>query len=171
MITEKEEEIEITSAELEEAVRIQEAQYEAMKKRIKFMYEKGDTFYLELLLTSGGFADMTNKADYIEALSRYDRNKLEEYINTIELVKLCKEELETEKEVLDEARLAVEEEEANINALIKQKEDQILSVTSDISTKEAARSGLYKSTNVLQLLKPLTFQSTQPSEWSCATIP
>ena len=138
MITEKEEEIEITSAELEEAVRIQEAQYEAMKKRIKFMYEKGDTFYLELLLTSGGFADMTNKADYIEALSRYDRNKLEEYINTIELVKLCKEELETEKEVLDEARLAVEEEEANINALIKQKEDQILSVTSDISTKEAA---------------------------------
>lgn len=138
MITEKEEEIEITAAELEEAIRQQEEQYEAMKKRIKFMYEKGDTFYLELLLTSGGFADMTNKADYIEALSRYDRNKLEEYIHTIELVKLCKEELEAEKEVLDQARQAVEEEEANINALIEQKEAQILSVTSDISTKEAA---------------------------------
>ncbi|MDE6882546.1 MAG: M23 family metallopeptidase [Lachnospiraceae bacterium] len=138
MITEKEEEIEITAAELEEAVRIQEEQYAAMKKRIKFMYEKGDTFYLELLLTSGGFADMTNKADYIEALSRYDRNKLEEYIDTIELVKLCKEELEAEREVLNEAKLAVEEEEANISALIDQKEEQILSVTSDISTKEAA---------------------------------
>lgn len=138
MITEKEEEIEITAAELEEAIRIQEEQYAAMKKRIKFMYEKGDTFYLELLMSSGGFADMTNKADYIESLSRYDRNKLEEYINTIELVKLCKEELEAEKEVLDEAKLAVEEEEANINALIEQKEAQILSVTSDISTKEAA---------------------------------
>ena len=138
MITEKEEEIEVTAAELEEARRIQEEQYAAMKKRIKFMYEKGDTFYLELLMSSGGFADMTNKADYIESLSRYDRNKLEEYINTIELVKLCKEELEAEKEVLDEAKLAVEEEEANINALIEQKEAQILSVTSDISTKEAA---------------------------------
>ena len=138
MITEKEEEIEVTAAELEEAIRIQEEQYAAMKKRIKFMYEKGDTFYLELLMSSGGFADMTNKADYIESLSRYDRNKLEEYINTIELVKLCKEELEAEKEVLDEAKLAVEEEEANINALIEQKEAQILSVTSDISTKEAA---------------------------------
>ena len=135
MITEKEEEIEVTAAELEEAIRIQEEQYAAMKKRIKFMYEKGDTFYLELLMSSGGFADMTNKADYIESLSRYDRNKLEEYINTIELVKLCKEELEAEKEVLDEAKLAVEEEEANINALIEQKEAQILSVTSDISTK------------------------------------
>ncbi len=138
MIAEKEEEIEVTAAELEEAIRIQEEQYAAMKKRIKFMYEKGDTFYLELLMSSGGFADMTNKADYIESLSRYDRNKLEEYINTIELVKLCKEELEAEKEVLDEAKLAVEEEEANINALIEQKEAQILSVTSDISTKEAA---------------------------------
>ena len=29
----------------------------------------------------------------------------------------------------------------------------------------------YKSTNVLQLLKPLMFQSAQPFEWSCATTP
>ena len=109
-----------------------------MKKRIKFMYEKGDTFYLELLFTAGGFADMTNKADYIESLSRYDRNKLEEYVATKELVQLCKEELEAEKEVLAEAKTAVEEEEANVSALINQKEQQIKTVTSDISTKEAA---------------------------------
>ena len=138
MITEKEEEIEVTAAELEEAIRIQEEQYAAMKKRIKFMYEKGDTFYLELLFTAGGFADMTNKADYIESLSRYDRNKLEEYVATKELVQLCKEELEAEKEVLAEAKTAVEEEEANVSALINQKEQQIKTVTSDISTKEAA---------------------------------
>ena len=138
MITEKEEEIEVTAAELEEAIRIQEEQYAAMKKRIKFMYEKGDTFYLELLFTAGGFADMTNKAYYIESLSRYDRNKLEEYVATKELVQLCKEELEAEKEVLAEAKTAVEEEEANVSALINQKEQQIKTVTSDISTKEAA---------------------------------
>ena len=138
MITEKEAEIEETTLELEEAIRQQEAQYEAMKKRIKFMYEKGDTFYLELLFTAGGFADMTNKADYIESLSRYDRNKLEEYVATKELVQLCKEELEAEKEVLAEAKTAVEEEEANVSALINQKEQQIKTVTSDISTKEAA---------------------------------
>ena len=138
MITEKEEEIEETARELEEAIRQQEEQYDAMKKRIKFMYEKGDTFYLELLLTSGGFADMTNKADYIESLSRYDRDKLEEYVATKELVQLCKEDLEVEKEVLAEAKVAVEEEEAAVSALIDQKEQQIKAVTSDISTKEAA---------------------------------
>lgn len=138
LIAEKEEEIEETGKELDAAIEQQEQQYEAMKKRIKFMYEKGDTFYLELLLTSGGFADMTNKADYIEALSRYDRNKLEEYAETTELIQLCKEELEAEKEVLDEAKLAVEQEEANVNTLIAEKEAQITAVSSDISNKEAA---------------------------------
>lgn len=137
-ITEKEAQIVVTTEELNEAIKQQEDQYEAMKKRIRFMYEKGDTFYLEMLFSSAGFADMMNKADYIEALSRYDRNKLEEYVQTREMVELCKEELETEKELLDEAKIAVEAEEANISSLIEEKEAQIRSVSGDISNKEAA---------------------------------
>ncbi len=138
LITEKEEQIVQTTDELNEAVKQQEEQYESMKQRIKFMYEKGDTFYLELLFSSDGFSDMANKADYIEALSQYDKNKLDEYVETKEMVQLCKEKLEAEKEVLDEAKVAVEAEEANVSALIDQKEAQIVSVSSDISTKEAA---------------------------------
>ena len=42
MVEEKEEEIEVKTRELEEAIDTQQAQYEAMKNRIKFMYEKGD---------------------------------------------------------------------------------------------------------------------------------
>ena len=137
LITEKEQQIADTTEELNEAIKLQEDQYEAMKKRIKFMYERGDTFYLELLFTSRSFSDMTNKADYIEALSKYDKNKLDEYIETKEMVQLCKEELEAEKEVLDEAKLAVETEEANVSSLIQQKEAQIYAVSSDISSKEA----------------------------------
>lgn len=138
MITEKQEQIEVTTEELNEAVRQQEDQYEAMKKRIQFMYEKGDTFYLELLFTSTGFSDMINKADYIEALTRYDRQKLDEYAETTEMVQLCKEQLEAEKEVLDEARLAVEEEEANVSSLLDEKAQQLNAVTSDISNQEEA---------------------------------
>ena len=137
LIIEKEQQIADTTEELNEAIKLQEDQYEAMKKRIKFMYERGDTFYLELLFTSSSFSDMTNKADYIEALSKYDKNKLDEYIETKEMVQLCKEELEAEKEVLDEAKLAVETEEANVSSLIQQKEAQIYAVSSDISSKEA----------------------------------
>lgn len=138
LIEEKEQQIEDTTEELNEAIKQQEDQYEAMKKRIKFMYEKGDTFYLELLFSSNSFSDMTNKADYIEALSQYDKNKLDEYVETKEMVQLCKEELEVQKEALDEAKLAVEAEEASVSSLIREKEAQIYSVSSDISNKEAA---------------------------------
>lgn len=138
LITEKEARIRETTEELNEAIRQQEDQYEAMKKRIRFMYEKGDTLYLEMLFTSTGFSDMMNKADYIEALSRYDRNKLEEYVRTKEMVQLCKEELEADKEVLDEAKAAMEAEEAGVSALIEQKEARIISISTDISNKEAA---------------------------------
>ena len=138
LIVEKEQQIADATEELNAAVKQQEDQYEAMKKRIKFMYERGDTFYLEMLFSSSSISDLVNKADYIEAMSRYDRNKLEEYVETTEMVQLCKEELEAEKEVLDEAKLAVETEEANVSSLIQEKKTQLNSVSADISGKEAA---------------------------------
>ncbi|MDE6750624.1 MAG: peptidoglycan DD-metalloendopeptidase family protein [Lachnospiraceae bacterium] len=138
MITDKETEIEETTEELETATAKQEEQYEAMKARIKFMYECGDTLYMELLLSADNFVDLMNKADYIEALSAYDRDQLDEYISTTELIALCKEELEIEKEALEEAKLAVEDEEAAVNTLMAEKQTQLTSVTADISTKAAA---------------------------------
>ena len=137
-ISEKEQQIETTTAELEEAEAIQQAQYEAMKKRIKFMYERGDTLYFEMLLESGSFADMLNKAEYIEMLSSYDRLKLNEDIETTELIRLTKEALEEEKETLDAAKAAKEEEEGNLQALIDTKNGELSAVKSDISSKEAA---------------------------------
>ena len=138
MISDKETEIEETTLELEAAVAVQEAQYEAMKDRIKFMYEKGDTFYLELLFASESFGDMLNKAEYIEMLSAYDREKLDEYVAQAEYVALCKESLEEEKAVLEEAKSSVEAEEAAMNELIADKEAEINAVTNDIANKEAA---------------------------------
>ncbi len=137
-IDQKERQIEKTTEELKEAEEIQQAQYEAMKKRIKFMYERGDTLYFELLLQSGSFSEMLNKADYIEMLSAYDRQKLNEYITTTELIRLTKEALEEEKRTLDETKAAEEEEEANLQALMDTKNAELSAVKTDISNKEAA---------------------------------
>ncbi|MCM1262331.1 MAG: peptidoglycan DD-metalloendopeptidase family protein [Butyrivibrio sp.] len=138
LITDKTTEIEETTAELDAAVLRQEEQYEEMKARIKFMYECGDTMYLEMLFSSDNFVDLMNKADYIEALSAYDRAQLDEYISNTELIALCKEELEVEKAMLEEAKLAVEDEETAVNTLIAEKETQLKTVTADISTKAEA---------------------------------
>jgi murein DD-endopeptidase MepM/ murein hydrolase activator NlpD len=138
MISDKEKEIEETLRDLDEAQARQEQQYAAMKKRIQFMYERSDSFYMETLFGTNSIAGIVNRADYIEALSRYDRDKLNEYVETRKYVELCKEELEVEKQLLDEAREAVEQEEANVNSLIGEKEAQIVSVSGDIANKEAA---------------------------------
>jgi len=137
-ISDKETEIEEKQTELDEAITVQETQYEAMKTRIKFMYEKGDTLSLELIFSSVGFSDMLNKAEYIEMLSAYDRKKLDEYVTQTEYVKLCKESLEEEKSVLEETKTVVEEEEAALNELIEEKEAEIYQVSVDIGNKEAA---------------------------------
>lgn len=138
LISEKEDQITQKTKELDEALEVQQEQYEAMKSRIKFMYEKGNTLYMELVFSAGSFGEMLNKADYIEMLSSYDRKMLDEYVAYAEYVALCKESLEEEKEVLDEAKATVEEEEASLNELISVKEQEIYNVSSDIKNKEQA---------------------------------
>lgn len=138
LIETKEQEITEKEAELETALATQQAQYEAMKSRIKFMYEKGDSLAMEVFFDSESFGEMLNKADYIEMLSGYDRKKLDEYVEYANYVALCKESLEEEKSVLDEAKAAQEEEEASLNELIATKEQEIYQVSSDIQNKEAA---------------------------------
>lgn len=138
LIAQKEAEIARTQAELEEAERTATEQYEAMKERIQFMYETGDTLYLEMLISADSFSDMLNKADYIEQLSAYDRKKLEEYILIAQYVQLCMEELEKEQELLEEAREVAQSEQDNLNALIDEKTEQIAAYETDIANKEEA---------------------------------
>lgn len=134
----KENEIFQKEKELDEAIKVQTAQYEAMKARIKFMYEQGDTMFMELVFSANTFGDMLNKAEYIERLSAYDRRMLDEYVAYTEYVTLCKEALEEEKSLLDETKKAQEEEEAALNELIEAKEAEIYKLSSDIKNKAAA---------------------------------
>lgn len=138
LIAEKEEEIRKTEEELEAAILKQEEQYAAMKQRIQMMYEQNDDYYLETVLSAESFGDLLNKLDYIQMVMDYDDQKLQEYILVREYVEICKEKLDAEKEVLAEAKVSVEEEEASLGQLISQKETEIVAKQGDISNKEAA---------------------------------
>lgn len=136
MISEKETQIANTNAELEQAIQTEQKQYAAMKARIKMIYERGDTFYLELMLTATSFSDMINKADYIEKLTAYDNKMLAQYQATKEYVALCKEQLEAEQELLNEAKVDVEKEQKSLELLIAEKEKEITAYESDINNQE-----------------------------------
>lgn len=129
-------EIKETKEKLLEAEAEEEKQYNAMKLRIKFMYEKGDNFYLEMMLSAKSFGEFINKSDYVTMLSEYDKKMLEEYQATKEAIAAFKAELEKEQVTLEETKKAAEEEEASMEALISAKEQEINLFESDISNKE-----------------------------------
>lgn len=138
LIAVKEQEIKETEEDLEAAVLKQEEQYATMKQRIQMMYEQNDSYYLEIVAASESFGDLLNRLDYIQMVTAYDDQKLQEYMLVTEYVATCKKELDAEKEVLDEAKAGVEKEEASLAELISDKETEIVSKEMDIENKQAA---------------------------------
>lgn len=120
-IADKKIQIEETTAEYEAAKATEEAQYEAMKLRIRFMYEKGDYSYMQLLAESRDFSDMMNKAEYIEKLYEYDRRLLLEYESAKEATYELKLQLEDEKDELDASLLELNEEKKYLEQILAQK--------------------------------------------------
>ena len=118
-IVEKEGQIEETEAEYEAAKQQEEEQYETMKIRIKFMYEQGDISYVQLFMSSESFADMLNKADYVEQLYTYDRKMLEEYQAAKEYAQQVWDKLEEEKSELVAAQHELEEEQEYMEELLE----------------------------------------------------
>lgn len=106
----KKAQIEQAKLDLEEAVRVERAQYEAMKVRIKEMYESGDSTYLDILFQATSMESLLNKADYVEKLHEYDRKMFTNYQTARQNVEILKEELEIEESELEAAQEGLEEE-------------------------------------------------------------
>lgn len=136
-IADKEVEIEVTEEELAEAKETETNQYESMKERIRFMYERSDYALIETLLGSGSLAEALNKADYVEQIAAYDRQKLEEYEAT--RIKIQEEEakLKKEKEELDALKEQVQAEKKKVNSYVQQTSSEISATASEISDAEA----------------------------------
>lgn len=140
----KQEEIELAQQEYEAAVQKEEEQYAAMKTRIRFMYEKGDTTYTELFIESKSLREMLNKADYIEQLYKYDRNMLEEFQKTKQAVADLKELLEVEKSELEATEYELEEEQVALEDMLAEMKEaahdyelQIAQVQQDAASYKA----------------------------------
>lgn len=72
-------EIEKTREQLAIAKHSESQQYEELKLRIKYMYENDSISMLEVLVSAESMNDFLNKVDFIQNVSEYDRNKLEEF--------------------------------------------------------------------------------------------
>ena len=115
--------IEQAQKDYDEAKAKEEAQYHAMKKRIQYLYEKGETSYLELLMEAKSWADMLNKAEYVQEIYTYDRKMLDNYAATVQEVAQLKESLEEQKSELEASECELEQEKDSLQvSLDEQKE-------------------------------------------------
>lgn len=123
-IADKEEDIAQTQIEYDAAVAEKDEQYESMKIRIRFMYEKGETSYLQLFFGAKNMGDMMNKANYVEELYEYDRTLLEEYEATVQEVAALQDTLEEEKSELETSKTELKEEQAYVKDVLAQKQQE-----------------------------------------------
>lgn len=136
-IANKEAEITETLAALEEARTVEANQYEAMKKRVRFMYEDSKNLYLDILFNSKTFSNFITLSNYIDDLSRYDKKKLEEYKEIRHNVELLEEKLEGEKAELDVLKADAEAEKANVMTVIEKTQGKVQEYSELIDEAEA----------------------------------
>lgn len=136
-IRDKEKIIEETAVKLDEAGKVEKKQYEAMKKRIKYMYEKGDSSYLDLLLQSKSMSELLNRAEYISKISEYDRNMLDQYVAVKDGIADDKARLEKERAELVVLQEQTTSKKNSVETLVNEKSAELKKVNSQIGTKTA----------------------------------
>lgn len=136
-IQDKMEEISNSSKQIEEAEKEKDKQYNAMKDRIQFLFEAGDTNYLEIFLDSKSLAESLNRAEYFSQLYQYDREMLDKYQQTLENINQKNKELKTEKGELDQLKWDNEAKQQEIAQKIASSSQQIQQFEDQIAEAEA----------------------------------
>lgn len=128
-------EAEIKQAELDyqEAKKEEEKQYSAMKKRIQYMYEKGDTEYLDIFLKVKNMSDLLNKAEYVEGIYNYDRKMLETFQETKQKVADYKDDLEEDKAEMEGMKLEYKDQQKQLETLISKKKTEVSNFDSQLA--------------------------------------
>ncbi len=136
-IREKEQEITETQAALEEARENADSQYEAMKSRIQYAYERDDYALLEGMLGMDSISDMLNYYDYVAAISEYDEQKLKEFRAIRDQIDENEKKLQKEHAELADYKVQVEAEQAKVSGYISSTSSDIAENAGELSNAQA----------------------------------
>ena len=154
----KRQEISDTSEELKTAQEQVKLQYENMKKRLKFIYEKGTTSYLEVILESKSISEMINRTQYVSKALESDKALLETFKGKVETINELKQKLEKDESDLKvlsadannklaQAKNSIEEAKQTIrnqDATIRDQEESIRDKEDEIAISAARIKALEK---------------------------
>ena len=120
-------------------------QYDAMKNRIRYMYENGDSSFLDAFVGAQSFADVLNKVENFSKVYDYDRNLLVEYQNTKTEVANLVTQVEEEKKDLEENQATYQEQQKNLEEMKAQKSSQMSDFENQLAQAQSL-AAQYKQT-------------------------
>lgn len=156
-------EIDEVNQQLAEAEEEQAKQYEDMKLRIKYMYEDQSTSIVEVLLSAEDMSTMLNKAEYMQEVYNYDRNKLSDMAETANEIKELKEKLDKDQETLELTQNELTEKQSLLYTTITEKKETISDLDSKIeeAARKAAEAALANRYNQASSYVPMGNQDSE----------
>ena len=136
-ITVKESEIETARVQLEEAKGVEEHQYSTMKLRIKYMYENGESSFVDMVMESGSISELLNRAEYVSQIAEYDRKMLKEYAAAKDEVADRELALEEEHQGLLSLQETTQAKQASMQKLMDSKKAELDSYNSKIASAQS----------------------------------
>lgn len=130
-------EIDETQTKLAEAQVSEDNQYEAMKKRIQYLYEEGDVTYIDALMSSASFEDSLNKSEYVDQLSTYDQKQLNKLVKTKNDIAEYQQTLKDDLADVEKVKADLETKQADLDDVISQKNAEINKYSDDVEMQKA----------------------------------
>ena len=138
----KQEELTQLQSDLEDAKADEAQQYEAMKLRIRYMFENSASNYMNLLFESGSYSDFLNQAENISQMSKYDRDMLDTYRETKEAIQTKEEQVAQEKEEIVALQQESADKQAAVEELVEATYQQLREYQEDIQSQQTAENDL-----------------------------
>lgn len=143
----KADELETAGLELAAAKLNEQNHYEAMKERIKFMYEGGSLTLLQVLLSSESMGDFLNNAEYVTQISDYDRNMLAELKNISKNVEEKQQALEKEQEELSALEDKLKKQKKKLTARLSETSGALEDYEYQLKEAQAAEAAVREAEN------------------------
>ena len=133
----KQSEIDATNIQVADMQAEIDQQYATMKLRIQFMYENNNATILSTLLSAESLSDLLSKSEYIQQISNYDHQKMQELSDLLASLKETQAKLEQEMAELVTLKDDASREADNFAALLSQCQTELDTTSDSITDAEA----------------------------------
>lgn len=135
-------ELDLAAAKLNEQL-----QYDAMKKRIKFMYETGNHTLLEMICSSESMGEFLNKTEFVKNVTEYDREMLIELQQIHDEIAEKEASLKEEHASLEALKETLDSRQTSLNAKISETSGKLQASAGALANAKSAQNAAQGALN------------------------